>query len=108
MQMELSRNSHGHEAFDSSLGDRHRTLQNHQPSQVDSLGKRNVVKRGPKKRGKYHGVSRDRRMKKWRAQITINGNDKYLGCHDDPITAAKVYDSWARRFHGGRATLNFP
>lgn len=75
---------------------------------VDCAGKKNVLKRGPKKRGKYHGVSYDRRMKQWRAQITAGSDQKYLGCFKTPEIAAKVYDSWSRRLHGSRATLNFP
>lgn len=77
-------------------------------SGTDSAGKRNLVKRGPKRRGKFVGVYYDRHAKKWRGMITVKGSLKHLGCFDKPETAAKTYDTWAKRFHGPRATLNFP
>jgi hypothetical protein len=98
----------GHYPFNSNVRVGSGSLQPLGTGEVDSAGKKNLVKRGPKKRGKYHGVSYRRSAKKWVARIGIGFQEKYLGLHDKAVTAAKVYDSWARRFHGKRATLNFP
>ena len=40
---------------------------------------------------KYIGVSLVRRTNKWKAQIRINGNDKFLGHFDNEIDASKAY-----------------
>lgn len=52
--------------------------------------KRNTGKRSTNTSG-YKGVTWSRRAGKWMAQISVNGNRFYLGCFDNPITAAKVY-----------------
>lgn len=77
-------------------------------SERDAQGRCNRVKRGPKKRGKYHGVTYHRAARKWVAMITVCNQQKYLGLHEKAETAARIYDSWARRLHGAKATLNFP
>ena len=47
------------------------------------------------RRSKYVGVSWDKEMKKWNAQITINGKKKNLGYYHDEKEAARMYDEQA-------------
>lgn len=53
------------------------------------------------------GVSWHLRVKKWRAQIKINGKKLHLGYYSTEEDAAKAYDSAALRFHGEFARTNF-
>ena len=108
MPVESKRNLNGHQSCDSSLRDGNGSIQLVGTGEVDSAGKSNLLKRGPKRKGKYVGICYDRHARKWRAFITIKSNQKHLGCFDKPETAAKIYDTWARRLHGSKATLNFP
>lgn len=57
---------------------------------------------------KYLGVSWQKKNKKWRAQIQINGEKRCLGLFDDEIEAAKAYDAGAREHFGEFANPNFP
>ena len=45
---------------------------------------------------------------RWRARISINKKQVWLGYYNDPIEAAKSYDRAAIRYHGEYAKLNFP
>lgn len=56
----------------------------------------------------YKGVSRKERGKRWLAQITLNGQHRYLGYFSTPEEAAHVYDTAARAAFGEFAFLNFP
>ena len=56
----------------------------------------------------FKGVAWLKRFKKFRAQITINGKKKWLGCFDSAIEAAKAYDEAVLEYHGEFAWLNFP
>lgn len=59
----------------------------------------------------YKGVTIDehrRQRKIYRARITAEGRQIFLGGHATPEEAARVYDEAARRFHGEFACLNFP
>lgn len=44
----------------------------------------------------------------WQAQIAMDGKSIYLGRFNDPVRAAKAYDTAARMFFGEYAYLNFP
>lgn len=64
---------------------------------------------GPRKGNSsgYKGVCFDKRSGKWRAQITVNRHNHYLGDYADPVDAALAYDAAARRLHGDFARTNF-
>lgn len=56
----------------------------------------------------YRGVHWNKRQRRWTVRIGV-GNDKvHVGCFGCPTIAAFAYDSAARKYHGGFATLNFP
>lgn len=62
----------------------------------------------PNKTG-YRGVHIDnRKNKKYRAGISINGKSKKLGLYYTAEEAAMAYDEAAKMYHGEYATLNFP
>jgi hypothetical protein len=69
---------------------------------------RNTRKQRPKTASKYKGVTWNRPLKKWRAQITRDGKRISLGCFSDEIEAAKAYDIAAKKYHGRFASTNFP
>jgi hypothetical protein len=54
----------------------------------------------------YKGVSRKRN--KWKAQIAINKETRFLGHFINPEDAAKAYDKAALEYFGEYAWLNFP
>jgi len=70
----------------------------------------NINKPYKKKKGahsKYHGVTLEKRINKWQAQIRINGKRKIIGYYKDEIEAAKAYDEAAKKCHKDFAVLNF-
>jgi hypothetical protein len=56
----------------------------------------------------YKGVTYSKRKKKWAAHIKKDGRQFNLGCFNDEVEAAKVYDAAAKKLHGEFAHLNFP
>ena len=56
-------------------------------------------------RSKFVGVSWIKQMKKWKAQITIDGKSKHLGYFDDEKEAACKYDEQAALLN---RPVNFP
>ncbi len=56
----------------------------------------------------YKGVAWRDGHKKFRARITVNYKDIFLGYFDDPKEAARAYDSAARKYFGEFAKVNFP
>lgn len=48
----------------------------------------------------YKGVSYDKRRGKWRARITLNGKEKWIGSFDTAIEAADAYRKASRNIHG--------
>ena len=61
-----------------------------------------------KKKEGYKGVTWNKSSKKWLVQIKVNGARNYLGCYKDKEKAALVYDSFAIKYYGEFAKLNFP
>ena len=55
----------------------------------------------------FKGVGFHKAGNKWRAQISINGKMKHLGCFVSPLQAAHAYDQAAKQFHKEFALLNF-
>lgn len=56
----------------------------------------------------YKGVSWNKEMGKWQAQIGKDRRLRYLGRFSDKIEAAKAYDKAAKELFGEFAWLNFP
>lgn len=56
---------------------------------------------------KYHGVTWQKSINKWQAQIRINSIQTIIGYYNDEIKAAKAYDTAAKKYHGDFAVLNF-
>jgi hypothetical protein len=56
----------------------------------------------------YRGVSWHKDAKKWSAGVTINGKWRYLGLHNDIISAAKTRDLETIKIYGKDSVLNFP
>lgn len=54
----------------------------------------------------YRGVAFHTKAQKYRAKITINGEEKWLGYFLDPKMAALAYDKEAKKYHGEFARLN--
>jgi hypothetical protein len=61
-----------------------------------------------RKTSKYRGVSWQRIMGAWTANIYSRGKTHPLGYFSDECSAALAYDRAARRLHGRKALLNFP
>jgi hypothetical protein len=57
---------------------------------------------------KYRGVSKMADSGKWRAYISKDGKQKYLGTFLDEKQAAAAYDTHAKRLFGEFAYLNLP
>jgi len=55
----------------------------------------------------YKGVYFDNKAKKWRSQISIKNQTKYLGIFTDIVDAAKAYDRAAIEIYGDFACPNF-
>ena len=70
-----------------------------------SQNKANTLKYKNNKSG-HKGVCWHRRDKTYRSQITVNRKVKHLGCFDDPIEAAKAYNTAAIKYFGEFARLN--
>jgi len=70
----------------------------------------NIHNQGPRKGGtsKYKGVYLKKLVRKFVAQISINGKKPTIGCFDNEIEAAVAYDIKAMELFGEFAYLNFP
>ena len=62
---------------------------------------------GRPKASQYRGVNWDNRASKWRAQIRIDGEIKYIGLFKIEADAARAYDARAREEWGSSAETNF-
>jgi hypothetical protein len=63
---------------------------------------------GPNTESGFKGVCRTTHGGRWQVTINIEGKNQYLGCFTDATDAARVYDTYAREYHGEFAQLNFP
>ena len=54
----------------------------------------------------FKGVSFDNTHKKWRAQISVNNKNMYLGDFEDPIEAVKAYNVAAIKYQGQFCRIN--
>lgn len=57
---------------------------------------------------RYKGVSWRPGIRKWHAQIALNGQKYHLGFFPDEAEAALAHDAAARELHGEFAFCNFP
>ena len=60
----------------------------------------------PDNKSGFKGVSWCKAANKWKATITFNKVEDYLGVYSDKITAAKAYNEAARKHFGEFAWLN--
>lgn len=56
----------------------------------------------------FKGVTWNKKLNKWQAQIKGRGRSITLGCFDNLEEAALIYDEAARKYFGEFARLNFP
>jgi hypothetical protein len=59
-------------------------------------------------RSGFKGVHWNPSNKGWVACVKVHRKAHYLGTFQDPVEAARAYDSKARELHGVFARLNFP
>lgn len=55
----------------------------------------------------FKGVRKHYNARGYRATLVIKGKQLHLGCFDDPVQAAKAYDTAAIRHYGKVAFTNF-
>jgi len=66
--------------------------------------KNRAIQRGNK--SGFKGVFFQKKLGRWRAQISVMGKAKHLGCFDDPAVAALSYNEAAKKYYGEFARLN--
>lgn len=83
-----------------TLNNRRKNLRPASPIQNASNGCR-------KKTTGFKGVNFHKSVGKWQVKIGVGYRQIYLGVYDDPVEAARVYDTAALVYHGEFAKLNF-
>lgn len=76
----------------------HDTLDNRKENLRIVSTRQNLQNKKRKMSSKYPGVSWSKSVKKWRADININGKLEHLGTFHDEKTAAKAYEMAQRLF----------
>jgi hypothetical protein len=61
----------------------------------------------PRVKSAFRGISRARKLDRWRAKIVVEGKSIHLGTYDTPEEAAAAYDAAARQHYGEYAVTNF-
>ena len=95
-------NTHVHFLNDNPLDCRRKNMS------VQTLSARQQGRNMPTGASGYRGVSKNKRVNLWRAYITVNDRQKWLGHYEEAAEAARVYDAAARKFFGPLALVNFP
>jgi len=89
----------------------HNGLDNRQANLRPATKSQNTINKPYKKKkgahSKYRGVTWQKSINKWQAQIRIKGIQTKIGYYNDETTAAKAYDTKAIKYHGEFAVLNF-
>lgn len=69
-----------------------------------------LMRKGRPTQSRFKGVTVpfEGRQRPYRATISVNGKQQFLGYHPTEELAAKAYDEAARRFFGPFARTNFP
>lgn len=62
----------------------------------------------PNLTSRYRGVTWNKRIRKWQAQIQSHLKNHYLGVFQNESDAARAYDNAAKALHGQFASLNLP
>lgn len=91
--------------------DRKNTNGNYEPTNCRFITAQQSIINTRKRKGTssvFRGVNWNNRDKVWRATITINKKQTYLGCFDYELDAAFAYDDAAHKAFGSFARLNFP
>ncbi len=57
---------------------------------------------------RFKGVTWNKEIQRWRANLRVNGKVIYGGVHTNEEAAARRYDDLARRYFGQFACVNFP
>lgn len=77
---------------------------------TNAENRRNMLKRetraGVPTSSQFKGVSR--RNSRWRATLSLDRKQKFLGSFGSEVDAARAYDQAARTYFGEFAHLNFP
>ncbi|MBN1804000.1 MAG: hypothetical protein JW837_01995 [Sedimentisphaerales bacterium] len=89
----------------------HNGLDNRKANLRPATKSQNCINKPLKKKknahSKYIGVTWQKSINKWQAQIRAKGAHRVIGYFDNETDAAHAYDQAARKFHKEFAVLNF-